>query len=449
MQSAREFVPNSARSRRAKSGSVDLVPNLPAKLLQLAAKYRPGWSLPGLFYSDDEVYRTDMDQIWRKGWLFAGHSCEIPKAGDYFTLQVGADSIVVVRAEDDTIRAFHNVCRHRGSLICTEPAGRTKKLVCPYHQWTYGLDGKLLACRGMPEDFDRSEFPLKQVHLREFEGLIYLSLAERASDPEPAGQLLSSLAASQGFRKARVAKAVDYLVNANWKLVWENNRECYHCNVNHPQYIKANFDHYNADDTTPRIQQQIDAALKRNEQKRGAAGVAVTHKRTGMTSFPDAENNIWYSANRTPLVDGYVTESMDGKQVAPLMGDYREPFPDTLRIRTLPNFWNHSSCDHGVSTRLLPLGPQLTSIRVWWLVDAKAVEGRDYQLGSLMPFWQLTSEQDWEICERQQRGINSSAYSPGPYSPHKEYNVDGFIRWYMKSIGVNGIQTRETGIREK
>lgn len=435
MQSAREFIQNSGRSRR-----VDSPLNLSEKAAALAAEYRPGWSLPGPFYSDDVVYRADLERIWRTGWLFAGHSCEIPKPGDYFTLEVDADSIIVLRAEDDTIRGFHNVCRHRGSLICTESAGHAKKLVCPYHQWTYGLDGNLLACRGMPEEFDKSGFPLKQVHVREFEGLIYLSLAESPSDPEPAAQLISSLARPQGFRKAKVAKVVDYLVKANWKLVWENNRECYHCNVNHPQYIKANFDHYNADDTTPRIQQQIDAALKRNEQKLGAAGLATTHKRTGMTSFPDAENNIWYSANRTPLVDSYVTESMDGKQVAPLMGDYREPLPDTLRMRTLPNFWNHSSCDHGVSTRLLPLGPQLTSVRVWWLVDAKAVEGRDYQLEKLIPFWQLTSEQDWEICERQQRGINSSAYSPGPYSTYKEYNVDGFVRWYMKSLGVSGIE---------
>src|SRR5207302_9639669 len=140
-----------------------------------------------------------------------------------------------------------------------------------------------------------------------------------------------------------------------------------------------NFDHYNADDTTPRIQEQIEAAVRRNEQKRGAAGLAA-HKRIGMTSFPDAVNNIWYSANRTPLVDGYVTESMDGKQVAPFMGDYKDCQVDTLRIRALPNFWNHSSCDHGVSTRLLPLGPQLTSVRVSWLVNAEAVEGRDYDL---------------------------------------------------------------------
>jgi len=120
--------------------------------------------------------------------------------------------------------------------------------------------------------------------------------------------------------------------------------------------------------------------------------------------------------------------------VAPLMGDYKNAHIDTLRIRTLPNFWNHSSCDHGVSSRLLPVGPQLTSVRVWWLVSAGAFEGRDYELPKLMPFWQLTSEQDWEICERQQRGINSSAYAPGPYSTYKEYNVASFVRWYLKSL---------------
>jgi Rieske 2Fe-2S family protein len=290
----------------------------------------------------------------------------------------------------------------------------------------------------MPETFDRSQFPLKTVHVRELAGLIYLSLADSPPAFEPALEQIATVIQPQGFPKAKVAKTVDYLVRANWKLIWENNRECYHCNVNHPQYIKANFDHYNADDTTPRIQQQIDAAVRRSEKRRAAEGLAITHKRIGMTTFPDVENNIWYSANRTPLVDGFVTESIDGKPVAPLMGDYEDHHVDTLRIRTLPNFWNHSSCDHGVSTRLLPVGPQLTSVRVCWLVDAEAVERRDYDLAKLLPFWQMTSEQDWAICERQQRGVNSSAYAPGPYSTYKEYNVDSFVRWYLKSL-VSGV----------
>jgi Rieske 2Fe-2S family protein len=403
-------------------------------IADLVAHCSPGWSLPGKFYSDEQIYRADLEVIWRQGWLFAGHSCEIPEPGDYFTLNIDADSIVIARGDDGAIRGFHNVCRHRGSLVCTESKGRSKRLVCPYHQWTYDLEGKLLACRGMPEDLNKAHFSLKPVIVRDLDGLIYLSLAEAPSEFETAEQMISPFTRPQGFPKAKVAKAVDYLVKANWKLIWENNRECYHCNINHPQYIKANFDHYNADDTTPRIQAQITAAVLRSHQKAASARVAATHKRSGMTSFPDVANNIWYSVNRTPLVDGYVTESMDGKTVAPLMGTYENEHVDTLRIRTLPNFWNHSSCDHGVSTRLLPLGPQLTSVRVLWLVNQDAVEGRDYHLAKLLPFWQLTSEQDWEICERQQRGVNSSAYTPGPYSTYKEYNVDGFVRWYLKSL---------------
>jgi Rieske 2Fe-2S family protein len=442
----RNLARTSARTKKAKLGRPVAFAPSTDKIAALTAEHRPGWSLPGAFYSDETVYRADLERIWREGWLFAGHRCEIPKPGDYFTLELDADPLVIVRGEDGTVQGFHNVCRHRGSLVCTEPSGHSKKLVCPYHQWTYALDGRLLACRGMHEDLDKSQFSLKPIHVREIEGLIYLSLADSPSDFEPASRLLSPLVRPQGFSQAKVAKAVTYLVKANWKLVWENNRECYHCNLNHPQYIKANFDHYNADDTTPHIQEKIQAAFRRSEQKRAAVGTSATHKQSGMTSFPDPENNIWYSANRTPLVEGYVTESMDGSRVAPLMGDYREPGADTLRIRTLPNFWNHSSCDHGVSTRLLPAGPQLTSVRVWWLVDAAAEEGRDYKLDALMPFWQLTSEQDWEICERQQRGINSSAYTPGPYSRYKEYNVEGFVRWYLKVLAASTIQPQRDGI---
>ena len=144
------------------------------------------------------------------------------------------------------------------------------------------------------------------------------------------------------------------------------------------------------------------------EAKWAACGIP-THKQTGMTCFPDAEQHVWFSANRTPLIEGYVSESMDGKQVAPLMGDYQDADVGTLRIRTLPNFWNHSSCDHSVSTRLLPAGPQLTAIRVcgsWTNMPSKAATTT-----SLLALWR-TTEQDWTICENQQRGINSSAISP-------------------------------------
>jgi glycine betaine catabolism A len=408
--------------------------NLPLNVRELIGRQPAGHSLLREFYSDAEVYRRDCERLWRTGWLFAGHSCEISKPGDYFTLEVDTDSVIVMRDREGQVRALHNVCRHRGSLICEKVEGHVNKLVCPYHRWSYDLDGRLAHAPGMQEDLDKSQLGLQLVHVREVAGLIFISLASQPSDFGTAEDLLATVVNPQGLARAKVAKAVDYLVKANWKLVWENNRECFHCNANHPQYIKANFDHYNADDTTPHIREQMAAAIHRSEAKWAAAGLAVSHKQTGMTTFPDAERNIWFSANRTALVEGFVSESMDGKQVAPLMGDYPDCDVGTLRMRSLPNFWNHSSCDHGVTTRLLPKGPELTAIRVWWLVDQKAVEGRDYDLAKLMPFWQLTSEQDWEICERQQRGVNSRAYLPGPYSTYKEYNVDAFIRWYLAQL---------------
>lgn len=408
---------------------------LRGELSSFLAAYRPGWSLPRPFYGHETVYRADLEHIWRKGWLFAGHACEIRNPGDWLTLQVETDSLIVIRGEDGAVRALHNVCRHRGSQIVAPGRGSTKRLVCPYHQWTYDTKGALTFCRGMHE-LDKAEFSLKKVQCEVVEGLIFISLAENPAPFAAARELMAPYLKPQGLERAKVAKQVDYEIHANWKLVWENNRECFHCNINHPQYIKANWDHYNADDTTPEIKESIARAVARSEAKWADAGLAVSHRETGMTQFPDAERGIWYSANRTALVAGWVSESMDGKQVATLMGSYSDADVGTLRARTLPNFWNHSSCDHGVSTLLLPSGPRKTLARVTWLVHEDAVEGRDYQLERLMPFWQLTSEQDWAICERQQKGVDSSAYEPGPYSKYKEYNVDAFVRWYVKTLAA-------------
>jgi Rieske 2Fe-2S family protein len=394
----------------------------------------PWHGLPRPFYHDELIYQADLQAFWRRGWLFAGHSCQIPNPGDYFTYDVDSDSVIIVRGDDGQVRAFHNVCRHRGSLVCPQPEGHVHRFICPYHQWTYGRDGRLLVWRGMQDGLDKSQLGLFPVHIREVEGILFISLAHNPPDFEPAYQAIAPMAKPQGLSYARVAKIMDFDIQANWKLVWENNRECYHCNVNHPQYIKANFDHYNADDTIERVAVQLHAVITRSETRWVNQGLAVNRTEAGLTEFPDADNNIWYSANRTPLVDGYVSETMDGKQVAPLMGEYTEPDMGTLRIRMLPNFWNHSSCDHSVSTRLTPVSTYHTRVRMTWLVDQKAKEGADYSLDKMLPFWLLTAEQDWEICTNAQKGVNSSAYTPGPFSTYKEYNVDSFLRWYLKEL---------------
>jgi glycine betaine catabolism A len=397
------------------------------------ASRRPGHGLPRPFYHEELLYRTEMEYIWRGGWLFAGHSCQIPNPGDYFLYEVGEDSVIIVRDDEGQVHALYNVCRHRGSIICEASEGHVKRFVCPYHQWTYDRGGRLMLYRGMQDGLDKSELGLHRAHAREVEGMIFISLADQPADFEPVSATYSPVARPQGLARAKVARIMDFDVHSNWKLVWENNRECYHCNVNHPQYIKANFDHYNADDTIERVALHLNMVTERYETKLAEQGLEVRAE-TGMTEFPDPDNNIWYAANRTPLVDGYVSETMDGKQVAPLMGDYTDPDVGTMRARMLPNFWIHASCDHSVAVRLTPTGLDHTAIRMIWLVDEKAEEGMDYNLDTLLPFWLLTAEQDWAICVNQQRGVSSHAYTPGPLSTYKEYNLDRFLRWYLKQM---------------
>ena len=234
----------------------------------------------------------------------------------------------------------------------------------------------------------------------------------------------------QGFERAKVGATRRYVVRANWKLIWENNRECWHCDANHPQYVKANYDNAPIDDL--RLKAEIDDLARRVSSRVEAQGLSIDYREAGMAPFPSPD--CWWSINRTPLVPGWVSESMDGKPVAPLMGEYRTHDVGTLRMRTMPNFWNHASADHGVSTRLAPGGVDRTLVEVQWLVHEDAVEGEDYTFEALLPFWQLTSEQDWELCEKNHAGVSSSAFTPGPYSSKREYNVIAYTEWYLQQI---------------
>src|SRR5258708_20088358 len=199
----------------------------------------PGHGLPRPFYHRELFYQGEVEFIWRGGWLFAGHSCQISNPGDYFLYEVDDDSLIIVRQDDGTVRAFYNVCRHRGSLICEAGEGSVKRFICPYHQWTYDRAGRLILFRGMQAGIDKSQLGLQTVHTRELEGLIFISLAQEPRDFDAAAEAIASMVRPQGLKHAKVANIMDFDVHANWKLVWENNRECFHCNVSHPQYIRA------------------------------------------------------------------------------------------------------------------------------------------------------------------------------------------------------------------
>jgi Rieske 2Fe-2S family protein len=403
-----------------------------ALLDRLIAEHKPGHALPREFQTDPGIYQLDLERVWRRGWLFAGHTCQVKSPGDYFVFDLDTDSIIVVRGDDERLHALHNTCRHRGMKVCQAESGHVTRLVCPYHQWSYALNGELMACGGMDKDgdVDRRDFGLHRVHVREVGGLVFVCLAPDPIPFEGAAQALGALLAPQGFERAKVAATRTYEVRANWKLVWENNRECWHCNANHPQYVKANYDNAPIDD--PALKREIEAQAGATSARLHAEGLRIDYQEAGMVPFPSADG--WWSINRTPLTPGWVSESMDGRPVAPLMGSYATRDVGTLRMRTMPNFWNHASSDHAVSTRLAPAGPQKTLVQVQWLVSEDAVEARDYALDALLPFWQLTSEQDWTLCENNQAGVNSSAFTPGPYSTKREYNVIRYTEWYLHEI---------------
>ena len=387
----------------------------------------PGWSLPREYYVDADVYRADLDAVWRRFWLFAGHSCEAAEPGAYFLLDLGDDSLVVVRGEDGVLRALHNVCRHRGSRICDEPSGSVRRFVCPYHQWVYALDGSVRGCGGVDAELglDRRDLSLFEARIEEVAGLVFVSLSDDPPSFADARSDLERMFAQQGLDSAKVAARRSYSVRANWKLVWQNNRECWHCHLGHPEYVRANYD-------TARGSAATLAEIADRTAELRSKGLEVDHDDVGLAPFPSPAR--WWSANRTPTAPGFVTESLDGRPVAPPMGSYGDHDVGTLRSRVLPGFWCHASADHVVTTRILPTGPLETKLDVTWLVASFAEEGRDYALDALLPFWQVTSEQDWALCERNQRGVLSSAYRPGPLSPAKEANVIAFGDWYVDAL---------------
>lgn len=197
----------------------------------LIAQRKPWHSLPGALYRSEDVYRQDLEQIWHKDWIFAGHTFEITKPGQYFTLQIGDYPVAVVRGKDGEVRAFHNACRHRGAKICEADHGKVAKMVCPYHKWTYELDGNLLFAGNMGQDFDKAQYNLKSVHCEIVDTYIYVCVAAKAPDFESFRKAVSPFIAPHYLEDCKVAFESNIVEKGNWKLVFENNRECYHCDA--------------------------------------------------------------------------------------------------------------------------------------------------------------------------------------------------------------------------
>ena len=389
------------------------------------AGHASGRALERSFYVDDALFAADTARIHHRHWLFAGYSFEAAEPGDWFTYAVGGAEIVVVRGTDGALRAFHNVCRHRGSKICLDARGHSSVLACPYHKWTYRLDGSLIFNPRKEFGVDRAEFGLRPVHLVDAGGLLFFSLAETPPDFSEAADTIRRKIAPHAIPKAKIAHVVDYVVKANWKVVFQNNRECYHCTPNHKEYNTAAYDVMRDNAVVdPSLQPAMDAIIDAANARFRSLGLDEGDASSNMTG------RNW-RCHRTPVREGFVTQSMDGRMVSSLMGDIAEPDSGTLRTTVFPNFWQHTNCDFAAAARLTPIGPAETHVRGYWLVDGKAVEGKDYTLDRLLPIWDITNRQDWKICEDQQAGVSSPGYRPGPYSTLRERNVAHFDDWYI------------------
>ncbi len=394
-----------------------------SRMRQLLESRKPNYSLAQPFYNDPDFYQLDLQHIFGQSWLFAGLTCEIPSAGRYFTMSFGNESVIILRDQQGAVRAFYNTCRHRGSRLCLKEKGSGAKLVCPYHQWTYSLDGNLAYAGHMGPDFDKSGFSLKPVHVEVVAGYIFVSLADTPPAFDDFRRDVAPYLAPHDIDNCKVAFESTLIEKANWKLVIENNRECYHCKGSHPELLNTLSEYDNSDD--PRLDPKYRELLVRKAAEWDAMGVANA----------PTPHNLRYRAVRLPFIRGAHSMTMDGTLASKkLLGQIADPDLGSCRMLSLPNSWNHLLSDHVIAFRVLPLGPQETAVTTKWLVHKDAVEGVDYDVERLTKVWAATNDQDRKLAEDNQLGINSKAYEPGPYSADIEFGVRNFIDWYCSEM---------------
>lgn len=381
------------------------------------AARRPGYSLPQSLYNDPAMFDFDLHAIYGRAWLMAGFTCELPDPGSTSSIKVGPWPILIVRGRDGVIRAFHNSCRHRGAVLCKEGLGKSPRIVCPYHRWTYNLDGSLLVAPRMPDDFDASQHGLRPVAIEIVAGVIYICLADNPPAFETFRRDMTPLLAPHDLENAKVAHVETLVEYANWKLVLENGRECYHCQASHPELARtfpvsstAYFD-YN-----------------------GAEHAALYEKRMaeiGLPCGPVGED--WWQAVRFPLNPGMTSMTMDGKPASgKLMCKIGDGDIGSLRWALEPHAFAHATGEALFFFSAMPTGPKETLVTGKWLVHKDAVEGVDYNAAELAHLWNVTNQQDKELAENNQAGVDSPGYVPGPYSPEAEVLVLRFVDWYCE-----------------
>ena len=392
------------------------------KIKQLVAAQQQGFSLGQTFYKDVDVYHGEINNIFLKHWLYAGHVSQIPNAGDYFTFEFDTESVIIVRTPTGEVKAHMNVCRHRGSRICLEQSGSQKSLTCPYHAWNYNLDGELISARNMPDDFARSENGLHKVNVELLSGLIFVCLSESPPSLVSLRQDLKQTFELFGIKSMKLAEQKSYRIPANWKLAVENYQECYHCAPSHQEFAQI---HVMA--KSPKLFQAAkETFLQANH---GNAKFKELNRYFDLAE----EGQEGYQYDRNPLLRNALSGSLGGKSVAPLLGSLQsyDGGASELMIGPLSYFLIYD--DHMVSYRFLPVSVHECICDVTWFVNESAVQGEDYQLETLTWLWDVTTKADKTIIMNNQKGVNSRFYQPGRLSAMESFQ-QSFLNWYLRTL---------------
>ena len=375
-------------------------------------------TLPQRYFVSPEVFAQEQAGIFYKQWVLVGHQSQIAGTGDYIVQQVISESLIVIRDKSGEIRGFYNVCRHRGTRLKEDACGHTSTIQCPYHAWTYGLDGKLIGAPHMDDvpGFDRAEHSLHPVNLALWEGFIFVNLVDTrnastrlrnptARQAERGGYIpleewfapLAGKFSHWNMSILRSAKRIEYDVRANWKLMFENYSECYHCPGVHPMLSKV-------------------------------------------SPYDSAENDLCEG----PFLGGFMSINkgksltMSGNACALSVGKI-ENLQQVFYYSIFPNMLLSLHPEYVMVHQLWPQSPERTRILCDWFFhpDAFAVSDRgggpDFNPDDAIEFWDMTNKQDWHVCELSQQGIASRAYQPGPYSSRESIPA-AWDREYLRYV---------------
>jgi len=395
----------------------------PRTIDELIAGQRPGYALERRFYMDPDIYELELERIIYRNWIVAGHVSEAPDPGDFKRFDVARESAIIVRGDDGELRAFANVCRHRGSRVCLDDSGSARQFACPYHGWIYGLDGELKAARDMPDDFDRAAHGLHPVSFAVIHGLMLVCFSDSPPDVGNCKKDLAEPMAMFGFDSLRVAARKYYDVPANWKLAIENYQECYHCAIAHPEYARMHTLMLDRK-KRPRVQQ----AMKDRMQGCGIKDTTIDFLDTAARP-----GEIGYGYSRSALFDGYVTGSRDGKPVAPLLGELRDYDGGASDISFGAFSFLLAYSDHVVCYVFTPIDVANCRCELTWLVRGDAAAGRDYDVDALTWLWDVTTEADKTIIVNNYEGVCSRYYEPGPFADMENAERD-YVEWLLKAL---------------